>query len=135
MEIIFYDLNDGPLIMVSAVVSQVILARFCTVEHISKKSAFYFWRHKWSKKFQLRRKVHFLWVGLLFYLLLLMTSQRKLFFDRNMLDCTKTSRKTWDITVETTVKFDYKLNVEPFATTELYNYQVVSVWKCFLIFW
>ena len=52
---------------------------------------------------------------------------KKALFGRNMLDCTKTSRKTWDTTVETTVKFDYKLNVEPFATTELYNYQVVSV--------
>ena len=53
-------------LVVSTTVSGVVFARFCTVEPISRKSAFHLWRHSWSKKFKSRRKVHFLCLGLLF---------------------------------------------------------------------
>ena len=68
--------NLSVIIVVLKVVSQVLFARFCTVQPISKKSAFYLWHHKCSQKV-LRRKVHFLWVGLVLEI-----------------KCTKSSEKT-----------------------------------------
>ena len=48
-----------------AVVSQVLFARFRTVEHINKRSDDVI---VVQKKFQLSRNVHFLWVGLVYLL-------------------------------------------------------------------
>ena len=53
-------------VVVSTVVSGIHFARFPTVECItSKDCSFLLLSHSYSKKFQSRWKVHFLWVGLL----------------------------------------------------------------------
>ena len=45
--------------VVSTILSGILFARFHTVNPISKRSVFYLLRHRWSKKFHSRKKVHF----------------------------------------------------------------------------
>ena len=44
------------LIVVSSKISGVLFAHFRTVEPISKRSAFYLWRRRWSKKVPVKKE-------------------------------------------------------------------------------
>ena len=86
--------------VVSTILSGGFFARFHTVDPFSKRSAFYLLNQRWSKKFHVRKKVHFQWVGLVravfslsFLSLTVYDVTKKAWYGRNILNCTETSIK------------------------------------------
>ena len=67
----------SPLV-VSTIVSGILFAHFCTVKPISRKSAFYLWRHSWSKKVPVEKETSLSMGGAIIFLALF--SENYIFF-------------------------------------------------------
>ena len=115
--------------VVSTIISGILFALFCTLESICKRSAFYLWRHRWSKKVPvvkesslsmggansfekcvcsrrwhnvLERKWSKSGVFSFIFSLTFYDVIKKAWYGRNILDYTETSKKNADIIVKTT---------------------------------